>query len=128
MIKNLSLYLKLTLLFCCCITCANSIFGATFLVKDGKPRADIVISEKPIRTIQLAALELREYLEKIRGASLGIVTAPGTNVAVHIYVGKSKYTDGLNISDEGLQADAVKHGWNRSVNCLELLLVRTLGN
>lgn len=82
--------------------------GAVALVKDGQPGADIVISDTPARTTALAAAELQEYLSKITGAKLAIVTTPGTGVAAHIYVGRSAYTDQLKVTDEGLQYGAFK--------------------
>ncbi len=88
--------------------CAWLHLGETCLVEDGKPCADIVISGKPSRAAKLAALELRTYMEKICGAKFQIVTAPGTDVPAHIYVGRSAYTDKLNISDEGLKGGAFR--------------------
>ena len=88
--------------------CAWLHLGETCLVEDGRPCADIVISGKPPRATKLAALELRTYIEKISGAKLPIVTMPGTNVGVHIYVGKSEYTDRLKITDEGLKGGAFR--------------------
>ncbi len=83
-------------------------FSKPCLVEDGKPCADIVISAKPPRAAKLAALELRTYIAKISGAKLPIVTAPGTNVPVHIYVGKSEYTDQLKVADDGLMGGAFR--------------------
>lgn len=80
-------------------------YGDVTLVEDGQPRADIVIAEQPPRAVKLAASELQEYLGKISGAKLAIVTAPGVNVPAHIYVGRSAYTDQLKVNDDGL-----KHG------------------
>jgi len=45
---------------------ANPVFGEAFIVKDGKPLADIVIADNPARMTKLAALELQTYIEKIR--------------------------------------------------------------
>jgi len=45
-----------------------------FLVRNGRPLAEIVIDEKPQRSTRLAAHALRTYVEKISGARLGIVT------------------------------------------------------
>jgi len=80
--------------------------NGAYLIAHGQPRAEIVISENPPRAVKLAALELQTYLKKISGAKLPIVIAPGTNVTVHIYVGKSKYTDELKITDENLKYGA----------------------
>ena len=51
-----------------------------FLVKDGQPRAEIVIAENPPRTTRLAAQELQTYVEKISGARAVIVPG-GTHMA-----------------------------------------------
>jgi hypothetical protein len=88
--------------------CSLTDAGKLFIIKNGKPCADIVIADNPPRAVKLAALELQACLEKISGARLAIATAPGTNVSMHIYVGKSAYTDKLNISDEGLKYGAFK--------------------
>ena len=82
--------------------------GEPCLVKDGKPGADIVIADKPLRAVKLAAVELQTYIEKISGALLPITITPGTNVGAHIYVGRSAHTDKLNITDDGLQGGAFR--------------------
>ena len=86
----------------------GSVCGEAYLVKDGKPGADIVIADKPARAVKLAAAELQTYIEKISGAKLAIATAPGTNVSAHIYVGRSVHTDKFNITDEGLKWGAFR--------------------
>ena len=86
----------------------GSVFGKAYLVKEGKPCADIVIAEKPPRMVKLAAEELQTYIEKISGAKLAITNAPGADVPAHIYVGRSAETDKLKISDEGLKHGAFK--------------------
>ena len=48
----------------------------TFIVENGQPRAEIVISESPTRMQRVAAHEFRMNVEKISGARLPIVTAP----------------------------------------------------
>jgi hypothetical protein len=58
--------------------------------------------------VKLAALELQAYIEKISGARLPIATAPLKDMPAHVYVGKSKYTDELKITDEGLKSGAFK--------------------
>jgi len=83
---------------------ATAAFAEGFIVQDGKPRAEIIIAEKPPRTVKLAAQELRTHVEKISGAKLPIATAPSQGVA-HIYVGKSAHTDRL-----GVKADDLKYG------------------
>lgn len=76
----------------------------SFIVQDGQPRAEIVIAENAVRTVRLAAQELQDYIEKISGAHLPIVTAPSEH-ATKLLVGRSAHTDQLGIS-----ADALKDG------------------
>ena len=41
------------------ILSAGSVCGEAYLVKDGKPRANIVISDKPTRAVKLASADLQ---------------------------------------------------------------------
>ncbi len=88
--------------------CSASAFGETFIVKDGQPQAEIVVSKDAPRMAKLAAEELQTYLEKISGAKLSIANAPGKDVPVQIYVGRSADTDRLKITDEGLKNGAFR--------------------
>jgi len=90
----------LTLILALFITC--SAFAETYLVENGQPRAEIVISDKPLRTVRLAAQELQAYIQKISGAKLPIGTKPKAGSLVTIYVGRSAFTDAQGITDEGL--------------------------
>jgi len=83
----------------------------TFLVEDGQPRAEIVISEKPLRTVRLAAQELQDYVSKISGARLAIVTEPSGGGVAKIFVGRSSHTEKLNLT-----ASDLKHGAYRLVS------------
>ena len=47
--------------------------GEVVLVKDGQPRATIVLGHRPASSAQLAAFELQHYLARISGARLPIV-------------------------------------------------------
>ena len=107
MVSRLGRGALLTLSVCAWMA-AKSAFAETYLIKDGKPQADIVIADKPPRMVKLAAEELQAYIEKISGAKLAITNAPGTNVPAHIYVGRSAETDKLKITDEGLKHGAFK--------------------
>jgi hypothetical protein len=88
-----------------------------YLVKDGQPRARIVIAEKPARTVKIAAEELQLHLQKMSGAMLPIVFAaePDPALPVTVYVGKSPGTDRLGIDDKGLEDGAFRiksgDGW-----------------
>jgi hypothetical protein len=77
----------------------------TYIVENGKPRAEIVIAKRPQRMTRMAAAEFQTYVEKITGAKLSIVTQPSGTVPVRVYVGRSSHTDKLGITAEGL-----KHG------------------
>ena len=79
----------------------------TFLVEQGEPRAQIVVAEQPQRAVRLAAQELQDYVKKITGAHLPIVTEPEPG-QVPIYVGRSQHTDRLNITAEGLTEGAYR--------------------
>ena len=70
-----------------------------FLVKDGQPRAEIVVATTAKRTTRLAAQELQDGIKKISGAHLPVVNEP-TGKAVKIFVGPSKQTDALKITTE----------------------------
>jgi len=75
----------------------------SFLVKDGRPNAEIIIAEQPQRSARLAADDLRIYVEKISGARLPIATEPSEDVPVQIYVGESTHAEKLGITAEGLK-------------------------
>ena len=76
----------------------------TFLVENGQPRAEIIISDKPQRSTRLAAQELQDQIVQISGARLPIVTQP-TGKAVKIFVGASAKSP---IKAEGLQHGAYR--------------------
>jgi len=81
-----------------------------FIVKDGRPQAQIIIAPDPPRTVHLAARELQVYLKKISGAELDIVTRPGDR-PVRIYVGESDHTRRL-----GIRSDDLPYGAYRMVS------------
>ena len=69
---------RLSLVLCAllCLVEIDAARGNVYIVNDGKPMADIVIAENPPRLAKLAAEELRDYVRKISGAELPIVSAP----------------------------------------------------
>ena len=79
-----------------------------YLAGDENHYTDIVIAEKPPRAVKLAAKELQEHLFKMSGARLVITNAPGTNLPLHIFVGRSTYTDQLGVTDNGLEHGAFR--------------------
>lgn len=83
----------------------------TFLVENGKPRAEIVIADQAPRSTRLAAQELQTSVEKISGAKLSVSTKPSADVPVQIYVGASPHAEKLCVTAEGL-----KHGAYRIVS------------
>ena len=80
----------------------------SFLVRDGRPRAEIIIAETPPRTTHLAARELQAYVEKISGAQLRISVVPSADLPVKIYVGQSHHTEKLGFTAEGLEHGAYR--------------------
>ena len=78
-----------------------------YVIREGKADAAIVIRENPPRLLGLAALELQHYLEKMSGARLPIVHKPQSD-RVNLFVGRSRFTDELGISDEGLAYGAFR--------------------
>ncbi len=67
---------------------ALQLHAQSFLVENGQPRAEIVISETPTRMQRVAAEEFRTQVEKISGARLPIVTQPSDSV-VKVFIGAS---------------------------------------
>jgi hypothetical protein len=101
--RNVLPILTLTLLVPLAALCA----AESFLVENGQPRAEIVIAEKPLRTVRLAAQELQNCVEKISGAHLPIVTKP-SGQAVKLFVGRSPHTDALKVTADGLKDGAYR--------------------
>lgn len=91
-----------------CSLCLSSFAAERVLVEQGQPRAEIIISAKPPRTTRLAAQELQNYLEKISGAKLNIVTEPSGKVPVSIFIGRSAHTEHRGITDAGLKYGAYR--------------------
>ncbi len=75
-----------------------------FLVENGQPCAEIIISEKPTRMERVAAHEFRQQIEKISGAKLPIVTQPSGN-AVKVFIGASAHSP---VKAEGLKDGAYR--------------------
>lgn len=79
-----------------------------YIVKDGNPGAEIIISEKPTRTAKLAATEFQRFIQLISGATLPISKAPSGKYPVTVYVGNSPETDRLNLANERLEYGAFR--------------------
>ena len=95
------------LLLALCLLAAPAFATDTFLVENGQPRAEIVIAERPQRSVRLAAQELQDYMKKISGVHLPIVTQPSGR-AVKVFVGRSTHTEALQVSAAGLQDGAFR--------------------
>jgi hypothetical protein len=106
--KNVCLCLVLLSGIACAKGFSVSAADEQFLIKDGNPQADIIISEKPPRMAKFAAYDLQDILFRITGAKLTVSDKPDEKYPVHIYVGKSAYTDKFGVSDDGLKSDAFK--------------------
>ncbi|MBT3381804.1 MAG: DUF4838 domain-containing protein [Lentisphaerae bacterium] len=63
------------------------------LVRDGQPRAAIVLPSQPEADEQLAAEELQQYVETISGARMSIVTGAGVGDALPIRIGLASAPD-----------------------------------
>lgn len=73
-----------------------------FIVENGIPTAEIILSESPTRMQRVAAEEFRTQIEKISGARLPILTAP-TGGSVKIFIGASEHNP---VDAEGLKDGA----------------------
>ena len=106
--------MRRTLRVVCAVSCALSCALArdaraeSFIVKDGQPQAEIVVAGDAVPAVKLAAQDLAVYVEKLSGARLPVVNAPGPNVPVQLYVGRSAFTDKLNVRADDLEHDAYR--------------------
>lgn len=105
----MSLLVLLTCLLCPRLTAAQS---QKYLVKDGQPQAEIVLSQTAAGMTQLAARELQAMIQKISGATLPIVHQPTGQGKIAIYVGPSSHTQslGLNVADLDYDAYLMQSG------------------
>lgn len=87
---------------------ATAGFADATLVENGTPKADIVIPEKPLASVKVAAEDLQKNLKLISGAELPIVTAPSKDFANHVYVGESPLTRKLGFTTAGLKPEGFK--------------------
>lgn len=87
-----------------CLLFTSTALAQPFLVENGQPRAEIIISDRPTRTQRVAAHEFRQHIEKISGAKLPIVTQPSGN-AVKVFIGAS---DSCPVKADGLKDGAYR--------------------
>lgn len=67
------------------------------IVESGKPRAEIVVAEDALSSVQVAARDLQTYVEEISGATLPVVNQPSGGGVLPIYVGDSAPLQGLEL-------------------------------
>ncbi len=80
-----------------------------FLVRDGVPQSEIVLDEKPHRSARLAAQELQNYIEKISGALLPIVSGKNArDTGTKIFIGTGGHTRNLSLDSTDLKDGAYR--------------------
>ena len=84
------------------------------LVKDGKPRARIVVGQDACKAAQFAAEELRAYITKSTGGRLAVADSLSDDGLVDIVVGAGAIARSLGVATKGLTQDA--------------FIIRTVGN
>ena len=86
--------------------------GSIVLVKEGLPAASIVIRGDAGWQIKTAAEDLRDYIERISGAVLPIVSDEEDVQGTRILIGSSKATEGIeeDLSEERLGYDGCVAG------------------
>lgn len=92
--------------------------NAFILASEGRPAATIVIPDDAQSSVRLAAEELRDYVARISGAELPLVTDAETVEGPRILIGKTRQTDALNLGAPAGFTRALKE---------EGFLIKTLG-
>lgn len=94
----------LFLVFCHFYTsCSSSkALNSKLIVVNGKPNAEIILSDSPTRSQKFAASELQKYIEKISGAKLPIYSETinffeSKRYKNKIYIGNFESTDNLGV-------------------------------
>jgi parallel beta-helix repeat protein len=82
--------------------------GMKYLVENGAGRAEIIISPTAPSAVKIAADEFQYYVNKISGATLPIVHTINAGVPIHVYIGRSNYTDAMGITSEGCEYGGFK--------------------
>ena len=86
----------------------GNVNAASFIVKNGEARAEIVLAEDAPRSTRFAARDLQVYLEKMSGAKLAVVSESSGKGLVKLFVGESAGTQALKLSAEGLEHGAYR--------------------
>ena len=91
---------KLTSIFVLCLStiAADNTHADLVLVKDGAPKATIVIAAQSNDKVKVAAEDLQKYIENISGAKLPIVTDEKEPQGALILVGRSRPTDAMKVA------------------------------
>ena len=79
-----------------------------FLVRDGRPQAEIIPAEHPQRTLRLAAHDLRTFVEKISGGAFADCYRADRRGAGANLCGRSPSTDQLKVTADGLKFGAYR--------------------
>ncbi len=77
----------------------SSVKAPRFLIADGKAFTQIVISNNPTRSANLAAKELKDHLFSLTGVELQITSVQDNEIPHTIYVGYSKYIEEAGFDD-----------------------------
>ncbi len=93
--KMNKVFLSFTVLF---LGTAMVLAAPVELVEDGKAIAEIVIAKEPNQSVKLAAKDLQDYLKRISGAELKIVSEPTPKMKNRVFVGQSEFTKALGFT------------------------------
>ncbi|MGM0492293.1 MAG: DUF4838 domain-containing protein [Armatimonadota bacterium] len=96
MLRDVLVVLVTTIVF------AGAAHAEVVLVDDGQPAAAIVTAERPSAAAREAATFLREYIERISGTELPIVTEADAPDGSRILVGASALTEALGYAPDDL--------------------------
>lgn len=95
--------MRILVLLLLSFACAIEAIAGLTLVRDGRPRAVIVIAVSPTASAQRAAQDLQHFLELISGAKLPILNGDATSIdpgTAILAVGRSALTAGLPIPSD----------------------------
>lgn len=100
---------KIIIIFVLCMFMPLNIYGMQ-LVKEGKPKAKIIIAEDCPDSVRLAASEFQKYVQKTTGALLPIDYKIVTkdNGMNYVLIGESEYTKQNNFNLEIKKTDAFR--------------------
>lgn len=73
------------------------------LAREGQPAATIVLAAKPTQAAVLAAVELRDHVKKMSGATLPIVTDTAKVRGTRVLVGASAATEKLGLTNDSFK-------------------------